>query len=336
MNRGGLRKEAFVQFSGYLNRKMVSLLKECDYYIVDIPLDGEAPKQYIKAYFYYKNCPKKSKPVQWHGFFAKFGRKSYPHESVTEYLINKIGEYLGLKMNETRLVVANGQVRFLSKDFIQPGKRLIHGIEILAEYFEDRDFVDQINADRKNRREYLTFEEVERAVHHVYPSECVEIMGELIKMIAFDAIVGNNDRHFYNWGVIGNVVTSDHERTVFAPVYDSARALFWNDTEEAVQKMVQAYQKRASTQFEAYIRKSAPRLSFDGNPDANHFELIAYLCSYKPEYKQIIEELASEDKEQYIMKKLRQDIYRSFSKERCTLIEAILRRRFLIIRGLGV
>lgn len=44
MNRGGLRKEAFVQFSGYLNRKMVSLLKECDYYIVDIPLDGEAPQ----------------------------------------------------------------------------------------------------------------------------------------------------------------------------------------------------------------------------------------------------------------------------------------------------
>lgn len=336
MNSGSLRIERPVQYSGGLNYNRIPLLKEGQYYVIDIPLDGEAPKQYIKAYFYYKNCPKKSKPAQWHGFFAKFGRKSYPHESVTEYVINKIGEYLGLNMNETKLVIASGQVRFLSKDFLQPEKRLIHGIEILAEYFEDRDFVDQINADRKDRRKYLTFEEVERAVHHVYPTECIEIMEELVKMIAFDAIVGNNDRHFYNWGVIGNITTSDHDRTVFAPVYDSARALFWNDTEEAVKKMFQVYQKGVFGQFDAYIRKSSPRLSFDNKPDADHFELIAYLCSYKPEYKQIIEEFAGEEMELYVLRNLRQLIYCFFNKERCMLIEAVLRRRFQLIRELAV
>ncbi|MCB9283014.1 MAG: HipA domain-containing protein [Lewinellaceae bacterium] len=311
-------------------------MKEQDYYIIDIPLDGDAPKQYVKAYFYYKNCPRKAKPADWHGFFVKFGRKSYPHESVTEYAINKIGEYLGLKMNETRLVVANGQVRFLSKDFIQPGKRLIHGIEILAEYFEDRAFVDQINEDRKIRREYLTFEVVERAINHVYPTECSEIIRELVKMITFDALVGNNDRHFYNWGVIGNVVTADHDETIFAPIYDSARALLWNLTEESVQKMYHAYLKGDLNQFEAYIRRPAPRLSFDDKPDAGHFELIDYLCSYKLEYKRTIEELVHDAKERGVLEKLKKDIYGFFSKERCMLIDAIIKRRFQMIRDLIV
>ena len=151
-----LRAENSVQSSGKINLKSIPHLKENHYYIIDIPLDGEAPKQYIKAYFYYKNCPRKSKPSNWHGFFAKYGRKSYPPESVIEYLINKIGESLGLKMNRTRLVVANNQIRFLSQDFLKKGQKLIHGIEILAEYFEDKEFVDQINKDKKNRREYLT------------------------------------------------------------------------------------------------------------------------------------------------------------------------------------
>ncbi len=47
----------------------------------------------------------------------------------------------------------------MSKDFIERGKtKLIHGVEILHEYFEDKDFVDKINEDRKQRRELLTFD----------------------------------------------------------------------------------------------------------------------------------------------------------------------------------
>ncbi|MEM1217807.1 MAG: HipA domain-containing protein, partial [Bacteroidota bacterium] len=224
------------QKSGKVNQRFIPKLKEDHYFIVNIPLDGDAPKQYIKAYFYFKNCPRKSKPNSWPGYFAKSGGKSYPHESVIEYTINKIGEYLGLNMNETKLVMANGQIRFLSKDFIDQSKkqRLIHGIDILAEYFEDKDFVHHINKDRKNRRKYFTFQEVEQAIIHVYPSEANELIINLVKLLTFDAIVGNNDRHFYNWGVIGNYIVREGEAVKFAPIYDSARALMWNFTEEKI------------------------------------------------------------------------------------------------------
>jgi hypothetical protein len=87
-----LRIEKSAQYSGPISLKGIPVLKENRYCIVDVPLDGEAPKQYIKAYFYYKNCPRKTSPKTWDGYYAKFGGKSYPHESIIEYTINQIGE----------------------------------------------------------------------------------------------------------------------------------------------------------------------------------------------------------------------------------------------------
>ena len=123
--KGKLRRESFIQTAGYANLNKVNKLKESDYFIQDIPLDGEAPKQYIKAYYYYKNCPRRCSPKNWHGFFAKFGSKSYPHESIIEFIINQIGESLGLNMNKTQLVLANGQVRFLSQNFLKKNQKFI-------------------------------------------------------------------------------------------------------------------------------------------------------------------------------------------------------------------
>lgn len=56
-----LRKEDFIQYSGLINIQSIPHLKNRSYYVIDVPLDGDAPKQYIKAYFYYPDCPWKSK-----------------------------------------------------------------------------------------------------------------------------------------------------------------------------------------------------------------------------------------------------------------------------------
>ncbi len=328
-----LRKESSAQFSGNLPLSKIPILKERNYHIVDVPLDGEAPKQYIKAYFYYPNCPRISSPDQWDGYYAKFGGKSYPHESIVEFAINKIGEGLGLKMNETQLAVINGQVRFLSKDFLKKGQRLIHGIEILAEYLEDKEFVEEINEDKKNRREYLTFDVIEQAIKHVYPKEESHILTELIKMITFDALAGNNDRHFYNWGVIGDTAKGKKTGVVFAPVYDSARGLFWNHTQDRLLKLYKGY-KTSSKQVESYLKKSEPRFSCESNPKANHFQLIEFLVKYDNKYKDIVTYLCTEEKENCVYSKLDRHVFSLFSHERKEIMKEILRLRFNIIRGL--
>jgi len=51
--RGNLRNETSIHCSGkIINKHSIPLLKENDYIIKDYRLDGDAPKQFIKAYFY--------------------------------------------------------------------------------------------------------------------------------------------------------------------------------------------------------------------------------------------------------------------------------------------
>jgi len=327
-----LRLEKSTQYSGEILFSGFPILKESNYWIVDVPLDGDAPKQYIKAYFYYKNCPRRNSYKYWDGYYAKFGGKSYPHESVTEYAINQIGVGLGLNMNDTKLVVINKQLRFLSKDFLKRNERLIHGIEILAEFFEDKDFVDEINNDKKTRREFLTFDVIEKALEYVYPKESELLLIRLVKMISFDALAGNNDRHFYNWGVIGNTEKKDKKGVRFAPIYDSARGLFWNHTQD---KIIEFYNqnKKDEGRLKSYAKKSEPRFSFDENPKANHFQLIEFLTNYNKKYKEVINYLCSAEKEEQVIKHLDDSILHKLSKERKCLIESVLRYRFKVVRS---
>jgi len=328
-----IRTENYVQDSGKVDINKIPLLKNSNYYVEnDIMLTGDAPKQYIKAYIYYKNCPRKNNPRNWHGYYAKFGGKSYPHESIIEFGINKIGEALGLYMNETALVMVNGQIRFLSKDFINnKSSKLIHGVEILCEYYEDKDFVHEINQDRKKRREFLTFKEIEKAIQHVHPIQCDEILKELVKLIAFDAIVGNNDRHFYNWGVVGNIFSESNKKVNFSPIYDTARGLLWNKTEEKVLNMHSQF-LNGSDEIHHFIKKSKPRFSFEENTKANHFELAEYLIRNNQNYKNIFEQLLTLEQEQNVISVLKGTIYRYLSSERCHLITEILKLRFNKLR----
>ena len=328
-----LRREYSKQYAGTVNTHLITHLKNCNYFVINIPLDGDAPKQYIKAYFYYKNCPRKKKYNSWDGYYAKFGGKSYPHESITEFGINKVGEALGLKMNETRLVNANNQIRFLSKDFIERGKKkLIHGVEILHEYFEDKDFIDEINKDRKSRRELLTFDVVENAIRHVHPRQSEELLTELVKLITFDAIVGNNDRHFYNWGVIGDVINASDRSVEFAPIYDTARGLLWNKMESQVKQIYRQYKNGSFDQMNAFLVKSKPRFSFEGNPKSNHFEFIEHLAQRSTTYKKVITTLIGTEVENCVLLKLKDTIFRYFSEERNYLIAEILKLRFQKLR----
>ncbi len=324
-NQTKLRVESYKQQSGYVNLKEIEVLKRKNYKVLDIIPDGEAPKQIIKAYFYKEGKIHKSKPENWDLFFAKFGSKSYPHESVVEFAINKIGEYLGLKMNESKIIQVNGQLRFLSKNFLKQGQKLIHGIEILAEYFEDRQFVEDINVNKKERRKYFTFEEVENAVNFIFPNDSKMILNEFVQLLTYDAIVGNNDRHFYNWGIIGQVKKEKSKQMHLTPIYDTARALFWNDTDEKVKKIFNLYQKKQDS-LDSYIRDSYPRVSLENNYNASHFDLIVSL-SKNYEYKTIISNLVSMSVTTNLLHRFDSELRKFFIYERSELMCIVLQKR---------
>jgi len=326
-----LRVEVSENVSGLLfNEHRIPALKEQYYFTEEYSLDGEAPKQFIRAYFYQKESGvRKSNPKTWFPYIAKTAEKWYPHESVSEYMINRIGQVLGLKMNEIVLCRVNGQIRFLSKYFLRKNEVLVHGAQICGEYLNDVEFAAQIANHIPTAKELFTFEFISDAIKTVFKSSADSIIDDLVRMIMFDAITGNNDRHFYNWGVIDT-----HKRLGktphFAPIYDSARGLFWNISDSNLVDWLRIH-RTGGAKISNYIQAASPRVSLDGKNDINHFDLVKSLLKEK-RYKPIIDDLRTTKCELEVLKMLKKEFYPFYIPERQQAIEIVVKERFKILR----
>ena len=263
---------------------MPPLRKGYYYRDADQVIPGEAPKDFIRAYQY--GAGDRSKPSKWPAYIAKVGQKWYPNESITEHLLTRIGQIIGLRMAESSLVSAHGQVRFLSKYFLKPNQSLVHGAEIFAGHLEDVEFVKDV--DRQGAtQDFFTFQFIREAVQEQFSDQARFILANYTRMLALDAIVGNNDRHHYNWGVVV------HERGLnepyFSPIYDSARALFWNASESKLEDIVKdADPDRKSSFIRRYVDKSRPKTGWEGEENPNHFDLIRKVAEYCPDSRRIL------------------------------------------------
>jgi hypothetical protein len=164
-----------------------------------LSIHGDAPKSFLRIKEYVEGRPR-GKPSRWPAYIAKVGSKFYPIESITEHLLTRLGQLAAVRIADSRLLMVAGQVRFLSKYFLQRNESLVHGIEIFKDHL-DVEMVEQI-AKRRAEQEFYTFQTVSAAIAEKFPRHRQEIMAAFVEMLAFDALVGNNDRHPANWGVI--------------------------------------------------------------------------------------------------------------------------------------
>lgn len=246
----------------------------------DLELLGDAPKEFIRVYEAGGN-PKA--PKTWPAFIAKVGHKRYPSESITEQLLTRLGETMGLRMADSKLMSAGGQLRFCSRYFLNGDDILVHGAQILAGYLADRPFVEQVQQDPKLEREIFTFQVVCTAITTLFPEEKDAILRHLVRMVGFDSLVGNQDRHLYNWGVI------QHPRALhpprFSPIFDTARGLFWNVGEDGLSRY------EASGAVEKYVQNSTPLIGWDGQHNVNHFALIRNIAQHRAEFRRVLRHL---------------------------------------------
>lgn len=136
----------------------------------------------------YGRTPRKNNPRTWTPYIAKVARKWYPDESITEYLLNRLGYALGVTAANSRLVIDEefGRLRFLSEYFLRPVDNLEHGAEIFADYLSaDTKLVDEIEKDRKTVRNFFTFQFAEGAILHRfgYGEEAKKLICDLVRMI---------------------------------------------------------------------------------------------------------------------------------------------------------
>lgn len=252
----------------------VPVIKQRNYYVDDsVSVDGDAPKKFIGVYDYdLLGHRRRSNHNNWIHYIAKTGQKWYPIESITELLMNRLGIIFGLIMAESRIAMIGGQLRFLSRFFLQsPYEELVHGADIIAGYLnETTSYVEEVDK-QKMTRDLFTLQVVEEAVGSLFQDQKDAILHELIKLIIFDALVGNNDRHFFNWGVIRSVESSF--QPYFSPVYDTARGLFWNYSEKKIRDIVEV-NKSVDSAIIKYCKESRPKIGWEGEKNPNHFKIF--------------------------------------------------------------
>ncbi len=170
------------------------------YPVEEWPLIGAAPKGYLVY----------GDPTRpdCHAYIAKRGRLKVGgyRECVTEEMISKIGGKVPVRMAESRLVrlpVRAGEppdVRFLSRNFIRYGEeRLVHGVEIVAEYFNAQpdEIATAFNLeDRQAEQNFYTVYNMVEVLKWFCRNdeERASIFDGFARMLAFDALVGAPDR----------------------------------------------------------------------------------------------------------------------------------------------
>ena len=221
-------------------------------------------------------------------------------------------------------ILIGPQVRFLSKFFLKKGESLYHGIDLFKEYLNDDKLVEEIAAARQEQHLY-TFQAVLDAVSDRFPDQFDGIMRGIVEMLTFDALVGNNDRHPANWGVITPMMSAKAPR--FSPVFDTARALFWNVDERRIRDTLSNEQ-----QLLGYINRSRPQIGWDHADRIGHFDLIQRVFDRYEDFRPSITKFFETDVVRRMSPMVKREFSRLLSDQRRRLILECLERRHDLLR----
>lgn len=219
---------------------------------------------------------------------------------------------MGLNIANSKLRIIDGQVRFLSRYFLRRDEQLTHGAEIYEYSLGKENY--QALADQKREADFFTFQMTCETIHELFPEDSKRIVLGYVEMLTFDSLIGHNDRHPYNWGVI--VPIKKQARPRFAPVFDTARALFWNLSEA---KVVMMLSDKAA--FEAYLRKCSPPIGWDKRKNIAFTELIGLIWNEFPEYRNGIEKYLNVGLLLYVNRIVDMEFGDLLSRERRELIK---------------
>ncbi len=280
-----------INFSGFIPKLSgIDIAKKHHYTIMkDIAVTGDAPKDIVRYYEYGKAFKKKH--TKWPIYIAKLGHKYYPMESITEQLITDIGLTYGFNLALSKISLIGGQIRFLSLYFLKKSyEELFHGADMYAGFLNDKKFVDEIE-EKRMTQDFFTIKFTKEVIEFFFFDEDRDrIFKDFMRMLFFDGLVGNNDRHMYNWGIVRDIFGK--KQANFSPIYDTARGLLWNTKEERISSVID--NNEIKTFIKKYCNNSKPKIGIEGQKTINHFELIKHYKNYFKEDKFIVNLLLNE------------------------------------------
>lgn len=134
----------------------------------------------------------------------------------TEYIASSFIRALGIACHEVRLGTYNGEIVAIIKDFTSNSNYVLHSFKDTKQSSEDTEIGD---------KEY-TYDDVIYLIDKHLRMDAkskLEAKHAFWRMFICDAIIGNRDRHWGNWGYLKNITTQQY---IFAPLYDNGAGLY--------------------------------------------------------------------------------------------------------------
>lgn len=185
---------------------------------------------------------------------------------------------------------------------------------------EHIDAIAYLNINKNQRPYFYTISNIKKRLDELDK----RLFEDFIKVMVFDALVGEQDRHEENWGIkqIGN-------QYKFSPLYDNGCNLLRNFKDESYAKDYYIGKKN----FDAYINKSKTIIyKEDNKTQYKHFELIEYLNeNYNDIIKKEILNLnkLTNEKIEEIVEKIPEDLLTKIHKE--YIIKYLKKRRDILL-----
>ena len=190
-------------------------------------------------------------------------------ESCSEKMSYEISKILGYPCAHIELARdSKGRLGILNYLFVDTTKE------------EHHDAIEFINKQEDLIREYYTIENIKRCLDSIDK----KLFDNFLKIMVFDALVGETDRHAENWGII-----KDNEGYRLSPLYDNGTNLLRNFKDE---KYAEKYYSETRN-FDSYIRSARSLIYKDDHTSCYKLhELIEYLYKkYPQQIKREIENL---------------------------------------------
>lgn len=219
----------------------------------------------------------------------------YKYEFWSEIIASEIGESLGLDILHYDVAWKDDRLGCLSKSMIIPLKEeLQEGYKWLTGFDTTYDI---------NDKDAYTFQIIERLLTSRFKDE--EFIRNIIEIIVFDSIIGNEDRHQENWSIIVTNKLVDKttlfrkKKSVvetlytFAPIYDSGSSMGRELNDDKVAQML-----KDQVQLEAYIRRGQSEIHWEGERGKQkHLDLISKIANYG--YKEMVVEIIGKIRSNY-------------------------------------
>lgn len=203
----------------------------------------------------------------------KKGDKDYTHEFWSEVIASEVGRLLGFDTLQYDVAAKKQKLGCLSKLMIDTSReQLDEGFRWINRY--------QIGYNTEDRDAY-TFQLIDATLKTLFKDK--GFTEKLISTLVFDSIIGNEDRHQENWGIIVSTEIVESRSFIFskktpvpttvykfAPIYDSGSSLGRELKEEKVSQML-----TDAIQLNAYIDRGRSEIHWEGeHGKQKHFDLL--------------------------------------------------------------